>query len=303
MPAAPDERVAVAAYRTPDERFADLPEFPYEPRYRTWGGLRLAYLDEGAGRPLVMLHGEPTWSFMYRKLIPPLVAAGYRCVIPDLPGFGRSDKPLEESWYSQRRHAEAVGSLLDELGIEDVALVMHDWGGPIGLTVATGEQRERVSAFFALDTAVLTGEQSMGENWEWFRSYVERTPDFPVGRMVGVGCRRRPSRDVVRGYDAPFPDAASKAGPRSFPRMVPLSPDAAGAAEGRRVAAALRSDPRPATVCWAEHDGMFPLETVGRQAVGLFPGAGPPTVIEGAGHFAPEDRGERIAAEIARWLG
>jgi haloalkane dehalogenase len=131
-------------FRTPDERFENLPGFPYEPHYREWRGMRLAHIDEGEGPPIVMLHGEPTWSFLYRKVMEPLLYGGYRCIAPDLPGFGRSDKPTEEDWYSYEEHTASIVSLLEELDLQDITLVMQDWGGPIGLRVATMELPERV---------------------------------------------------------------------------------------------------------------------------------------------------------------
>lgn len=289
--------------RTPDERFRDLPEFDFEPAYRDWQGMRLAHLDEGSGPPLVLLHGQPTWGFIYRRVMKPLLEAGYRCVVPDLPGFGRSDKPAAEDWYSFDRHTDAVRSLIEELDLRDVTLVMHDWGGPIGFRIATLEAPDRVSRFVIMDTAILTGEHDPGDAWRWFRDYVARKPDLPVGRFVTVGCRRRPAREVIQGYDAPFPDIAHKAGPRAFPTLIPLSPDAPGAAEGRASLEALQSDDRPALLLWADGDRIFPLEPLGRLVQeALFPTPKELTVIEDAGHFLQEDQGERIGALIAEWL-
>ena len=292
-----------ASYRTPDERFADLPGLPWEHRLLDWNGLRLAALDVGEGRPVVMLHGQPTWSYLYRKAIPPLAAAGYRCVAPDLPGFGRSDKPLDERWYSFDRHAAALSFVLEELDLRDAVLVMHDWGGPLGLHLATALVPERVGAFVAMDTGVLTGGGELGATWHAFRDLVEQRPDLPVGKLVRMGCRRRPERAVLDAYDAPFPDAAAKAGPRAFPQLVPLTPDAPAAAAGREAAAALAGDTRPALLLWAESDPIFPMDTHAPGLRGLFPDAGEIAVIEGAGHFLQEDAGERIGELIAAWLG
>lgn len=289
-------------YRTPEERFADLPGFPFAPRYREWRGMRLAHIDEGEGRPVVMLHGEPSWSFLYRKVIGPLLEAGYRCIAPDLPGFGRSDKPVDDGWYSYDNHTAAVGSLLEELDLRDVTLVMQDWGGPIGLRVATLEVPERVGRLVAMDTGVFDGRQRMSEGWHRFREFVERTPDVPIGVLIRGGCKLPVADEVLRAYEAPFPEQRAKAGARTFPLLIPFSPDAPGAAEGHAVMEALRADHRPALVLWADSDPALPLEPLGRLVQGLFPGADGLTVVTDAGHYLQEDQGERVGALIAEWL-
>ncbi|MGF1470762.1 MAG: haloalkane dehalogenase [Rubrobacteraceae bacterium] len=291
-----------AVFRTPEERFENLPDFSYEPHYREWRGLRLAHLDEGAGPPVVMLHGEPTWSFLYRKVMNPLLEAGYRCIVPDLPGFGRSDKPTNEEWYSYENHTAAVASLFEELELEDVTLVVQDWGGPIGFRVATLELPERISRFVVLDTGVFTGDQSMSEEWLEFRDFMSRVPDTPVKRLIRGACKTPPAPEVLAAYEAPFPSVESKAGVRTFPQLVPLDPDAPGAAEGQAVIAALAKDGRPALLLWADSDPVLPLDPAGWGMQSLLPAAGDLTVIEDAGHFLQEDRGERLGTLIADWL-
>jgi haloalkane dehalogenase len=292
----------VDVYRTPEDRFANVPDFPYEPRYREWEGMRLAHVDEGAGPPAVMLHGEPTWGFLYRKLMPPILAAGHRCVIPDLPGFGRSDKPTDDRWYSYAGHTRAVAALFEELDLHDATLVMQDWGGPIGLRIATTELPERVSRLVAMDTGVFTGRQQMSEGWLRFRDFVARNPDLPIAPLIKGACKHEPAPEVVAAYEAPFPDERSKAGARAFPPMIPLSPEAAGAAEGQAVAEALARDARPALLLWADSDPALPLDPVGRLVQGLFPTADELTVIEDASHFLQEDQGGRIGRLVADWL-
>ena len=290
------------ALRTPEERFDRLPGFPWEPRYREWEGLRLAYVDEGEGAPVVLLHGEPTWSFLWRKVVARLLESGHRCIAPDLPGFGRSDKPVDDEWYSYARHTDAVATLLVDLDLHEVTLVMQDWGGPIGLRMATLEQPDRVARLVAMDTGIFTGRREMSEAWHRFAAFVERTPDLPIGRLVASGCRRPPSPEVIAAYEAPFPDARHKAGARAFPRLIPQSPEAPGAAEGRAVAEALRGDTRPSLDMWADFDPVLPLEPMGRAVESLFATAAPLTVVEEAGHFLQEDQGDQISALVADWL-
>ena len=287
--------------RTPEERFGNLPGFPYEPHYRGWRGMRLAHVDEGGGPPVVMLHGEPTWSFLYRKVMGPLLEAGYRCIAPDLPGFGRSDKPADEAWYTYETHTAAIAALFEELDLYGVTLVMQDWGGPIGLRLATLEIPERVDRLVVMDTGVFTGEQQMGESWLRFRDFVARVPDTPVKRLIRGACHTPPPPEVLAAYEAPFPNKESKAGVRTFPQLVPLEPDAPGAAEGRAVAAALARDTRPKLLLWADSDPVLPLDPVGLGMQRLLQ-AEELTVIEDAGHFLQEDRGGHIGTLIADWL-
>jgi len=292
----------IEVFRTPEERFENLPGFPFEPVYRDWRGMRLAHLDEGEGSPVVCFHGEPTWSYLYRKVMGPLLDAGHRCVVPDLPGFGRSDKPTDVSWYSYDNHAEAVVALFEELDLRDATVVVHDWGGPIGLRIATTELPDRVSRIVAMDTGLFTGRQKMGDAWLAFREFVERTPDLPIGMLVARACKAEPAPEVVAAYEAPFPTPESKAGARAFPPMIPLDPDAPGAAEGRAVAEALSRDARPSLLLWADSDPVLPLDPAGRRMQGVFPTAEELRVIEDAGHFLQEDQGERIGVLIADWL-
>jgi haloalkane dehalogenase len=287
------------AYRTPDERFAALPGFPYAPRYRDWHGLRLAHVDEGEGPPVVMLHGQPTWSYLFRKVMAPLLGAGYRCVVPDLPGFGRSDKPRDEAWYSYERHVAAVADLIDTLDLRDVTLVMHDWGGPIGLRAAV--QNDRVARFAIMDS-VLVGEQHLGEFWDSFRDLVFGRPHVPTGRIVKLGCRERPPREVVAAYDAPFPDGEAQAGVRAFPKLIPFDSDHPTSELIRETMAAIHGDERDALLLWAEHDPIFPRERFAGQLEELVPRGGRHTVVAGAGHFLQEDRGDWIGSAIRDWV-
>jgi haloalkane dehalogenase len=287
--------------RTPDERFIGLPDFPYEPHYREWEGMRLAHLDEGTGSTVVLLHGEPTWSYLWRKTIAPLVAAGHRCIAPDLPGFGRSDKPADD-WYTYDRLVASIVSLLEELDLTDVTLVVHDWGGPIGLRVATTEVPDRISRIVIMDSGLFTGQQKMGEAWQMFRDFIDAQPDMPIGMLVNGGSASDLSAEVIAAYEAPFPTVDHKGGARRLPALIPQGPDDPGAAEGRAAVEALAKDTRPILLLWADADPVLPLDSTGRAMESTFPVSEPLQVIEGAGHFLPEDQGELIGQTIADWL-
>jgi haloalkane dehalogenase len=285
--------------RTPEDRFEGLPDFPFQPHYREVDGLRLAHIDEGDGPPVVFFHGEPTWSFLWRKVIPPVRDAGFRCIAPDLAGFGRSDKPTDLAWYSYDRHTEMVAPLLDELDLRDATAVVHDWGGPIGLRLAV-EHPDRFARLVILDTGLFTGHQKMTEAWTAFRDFVERTEDLPVAFLVRGACKNDPGEAVIAAYDAPFPDPTSKAGARAFPLMLPTAPDMPGAEAGQRVLEALRTDRRPKLVLWADSDPVLPVSTGERFAAALSTEVD--AIIENASHFLQEDAGEEIGRRIAAWL-
>jgi haloalkane dehalogenase len=288
------------AIRTPDEILEGLPEFPFQSRYRDFEGLRLAHLDEGEGPPVLFVHGEPTWSFLWRKVIPPVRDAGYRCIAPDLAGFGRSDKPVDGDWYSYDRHTETIARLVQELDLQDATVVVHDWGGPIGLRIAV-EHAERFSRIVILDTGLFTGHQEMNQAWLAFRDFVERTEDLPIGLLVRGACKRDPGDEVIAAYESPFPNPGSKAGARAFPLILPTSPEMPGAEAGQRVLDALRSDTRPKLMLWGDSDPVLPLETGRRFAAAI--GAEIDHVIADASHFLQEDAGAEIGTLIADWLG
>ena len=285
--------------RTPEDALTDLPEFPFAPHYRTRDGLRLAHRDEGDGAPVIFLHGEPTWSFLWRKVIPPVRDAGFRCVAPDLAGFGASDKPVDLGWYSYDRHTDLTAALLEDLDVRDATIVVHDWGGAIGLRIAV-EQPQRIARLVILDTGLFTGRQQMTDAWMAFYEFVARTEDLPVGLLVRRACKRDPGDVIAAAYDAPYPDVPSKAGARAFPLMLAREPDAPGAAAGQRVQEALREDRRPTLTLWADSDPVFPL-AVGEQFAASI-GRPPPRAIAGASHFLQEDQGPLIGSLIAEWL-
>jgi haloalkane dehalogenase len=287
------------AIRTPDELLEGLPDFPFTPHYRQVDGLRIAHVDEGDGPPIVFFHGEPTWSFLWRKVIPPVRDAGFRCIAADQPGFGRSDKPMDIDWYSYDRHTEFAASLLADLDLRDATAVVHDWGGPIGLRLAV-EQPERIARLVITDTGLFTGHQRMTDAWKAFRDFVQRTEDLPIGFLVRGACKTDPGDEVIAAYDAPFPSVASKAGARAFPLMLPMSPEDPGADAGQRVLEALRDDRRPTLMLWADSDPIIPPKTGERFAAAI--GRDEPRLVKNASHFLQEDQGPWIGEQIAGWL-
>jgi len=285
-------------FRTPDDRFADLPEFAFEPHYVDVGGLRMHYLDEGSGSPVVCFHGEPSWCYLYRKMIPPLVAGGLRVICPDLAGFGRSDKPTDRGWYSYDRHLEQVSGVLEGLDLADATIVVQDWGGPIGLRWAV-ENAERVARLVVMNTGLFTGRVSKG--FLAWRDFAEKNPDLPVGMVLQSATSTDLTDDIVAAYEAPFPTPESKAGAAQFPLLVPTEQGAPGAAEMLAVIEQLRRWQKPALVAFSDQDPVFPYPAAGEEFTAMIPGAGEQVRIEGASHFLQEDRGAAIAATILDW--
>ena len=218
--------------RTPDERFKNLPGFPWVPHYLEWRGLRVHYLDEGSGpRTLLCLHGEPTWSYLYRKMIPSFLTAGYRVVAPDFIGFGRSDKPVEEETYSFDFHRSMLLSFVETLNLSGITLAVQDWGGLLGLTVPM-EMPARFQRLLIMNTALGTGDAPLSEGFVAWRAYVNKNPAIDCGKLLGRACPHLSAAEAA-AYEAPYPDTASKAGVRRFPNLVPDRPDAPGAATSR----------------------------------------------------------------------
>lgn len=290
----------VDVFRTPDERFQDLPGYDFEPNWLDADGLRLHYVDEGDGSPVVCFHGEPTWAYLYRRMLPPLVAAGHRVICPDYAGFGRSDKPTERGWYTYDRHVELVSALLDGLELGGVTVVVQDWGGPIGLRWAV-EHGDRVTRLVILNTGLFTGRVSKG--FMAWREFAAKNPDLPVGFVIQGATAGELPPEVVAAYEAPFPTPESKAGAAQFPLIVPTSDDEPGAAEMRAVAYELSKWEKPALVAFSDQDPVFPYPRAGEAFTGLIPGASEQVRIEGAAHFLQEDRGERIAEKIIQFMG
>lgn len=286
-------------YRTPDERFENLPDFPWEPKYTEYDGLRVAYIDEGEGPVVFLLHGMPSWSFLWRKVIPPLLGAGYRCVAPDLIGFGRSDKPTELSDYTYERHAGAIGHLIEALDLQEINFVFHDWGGPIGTLVAA-DRTDRVASTVLIDTGFNTGDFKMSENWQAFHDFVVATEDLPIGFLIKGAVANELPDDVFNAYEAPFPNPESKAGARAFPPMIPRTTDHPDAVVGRRVLETFVEATWPKLVLWADKDPVLP-QKLGDVLAERIKAPAPVPVVN-AGHFLQEDQGEFIGKTIAEWL-
>jgi haloalkane dehalogenase len=296
-------------YRTPEERFAGLPGFAWPPQYadvpdQAGGSLRMAYVDAGPadGPVALLLHGEPTWSYLYRRVIATLAEAGIRSVAVDLVGFGRSDKPLERSDHSYARHVEWVRCLvLDHLHLRDVTLVGQDWGGLIGLRLVA-EHPDRFAAVVAANTGLPTGDHDMPPVWWAFREAVENAETLDVGRLVAAGCARGLDDATRAAYDAPFPDEAAKAGPRAMPMLVPTRPDDPATEANRAAWEVLARWDRPFLTAFSDGDPI--TAAMGPILRRLVPGAAglEHPVIADAGHFLQEDDGEALGRAVARFL-
>jgi haloalkane dehalogenase len=287
-------------FRTPDERFENLPGFPYEPHYVDVDGLRLHHVDEGSGETVLCFHGEPSWAYLYRHMLERLVDTGHRVVCPDLVGFGRSDKPTDQGWYTYERHVDTVTAHLDQLDLQGVTVVVQDWGGPIGLRWAV-QHADQVARLVILNTGLFTGRVSKG--FMAWREFAERTPDLPIGMIIQGATTTDLPADVVAAYEAPFPNAESKAGAQRFPLLVPLSEDEPGVPEMIETRETLGSWDKPVLVAFSDTDPVFPFPKAGERFTELIPTAGEQVRIEGAAHFLQEDRGREIADAMLAAFG
>lgn len=289
--------------RTPDERFQSLPGFPFEPRYLEIDGLRLHYVDEGPPEapPVLMLHGEPSWSYLYRKMIPTVAAAGVRAVAPDFPGFGRSDKLAERSSYTYRRFVDWTREFVKALDLRGITLFCQDWGGLIGLRLAA-EDPERFDRIVAANTFLPTGDQPMGEAFLKWQRYTQEVPEFPIGRAISRGCFSEVPEEVAAAYEAPFPDETYKEAARAFPALVPTTPDDPAAPANREAWEILNRWEKPFLTAFGDSDPI--TRGADRVLQALIPGAeGQPHVtVEEAGHFLQEDKGEEVARIVVDFV-
>jgi haloalkane dehalogenase len=293
--------------RTPEDRFHALPGFPFEPRYvevpaPDGAPLRMAYLDEGprSGAPVLLLHGEPTWSLLYRNILPVLVRAGLRVVAPDLVGFGRSDKPVRREDYTYQRQVDWTRAFADRLGLDGIRLLCHDWGGLIGLRMV-GEQPERFARVLATNTGLPTGDRAPVEAFRAWRTYVQQVPNLSPGEVVAKYNVKPLPADVAAAYDAPFPDESYKAGARQFPLLVPIAPDDPASDANRRAWESLSRFARPLLTVFGDSD-PFTLG-VDRVLQKKIPGAaGQPHATLHAGHFIQEDAPQELATRAASFF-
>ncbi|MBK7538799.1 MAG: haloalkane dehalogenase [Myxococcales bacterium] len=288
--------------RTPDARFEHLPGWAYEPRYVQLGELRLAYVDEGPrdGAVVLCLHGEPSWGYLYRKMMPGLLGAGLRVVVPDLVGFGRSDKPAAASDYTYQRHVDWMKGFLDALALPPVTLFCQDWGGLIGLRIA-GEEPARFARIVASNTFLPTGELPLPPAFFAWQQFSQSAPVLPVGGIVSRGCASALTAEVIAAYDAPFPDPSYQAGARQFPMLVPSSPADPAAAANQLAWRALQTFSRPFLTAFGDADPITRGADRALQAAIAGAAGQPHTTVRG-GHFIQEDAGPELASIIADFV-
>lgn len=287
--------------RTPEERFQNLPGYDFAAHYLDIDGLRMHYLDEGPkdGAAVLLLHGEPTWSYLYRKMIPLLVDAGFRVFAPDLIGFGKSDKPTRVEDYSYQAHMDWLGAWLDQLQLQNLSLFCQDWGSLLGLRLAA-EQPQRFARIFVANGFLPTGDQPAPGAFKLWRAFALHTPVFPVGRIVNAGCVRKLSKAEIAAYDAPFPDASYKAGARAFPKLVPTTPTDPATPANRKAWEALGRWDKPFLCVYGKNDPV--LGKVDRILINHVPGAqGQAHDRIRGGHFVQEDQGAELARRLIAW--
>lgn len=291
------------ALRTPESRFEGLPDYPFAPHFVEVDGLRMHYVDEGPAdaRPVLLLHGEPSWSYLYRHMIPPLAAAGHRVIAPDLVGFGKSDKPASKSAYTYARHVEWMRQFIERIRLENITLFCQDWGSLIGLRVAA-ENEHRFARIALGNGGLPTGDQQMPRAFRIWRTFALYSPWFPIGRIIQAGTVTELPRDVVAAYDAPFPSAKYKAGARAFPALVPARPDDPASNANRDAWKVFGRWEKPFLTCFSNRDPITRGGDKPWQA--HVPGAREQahTVIRNAGHFLQEEKGPELAAVLKDFI-
>jgi haloalkane dehalogenase len=290
--------------RTPDERFERLPGYDFAPHYvELDSGVRLHYVDEGprGAAPVLMLHGEPSWSYLYRKMVPVITAAGLRAVAPDLIGFGRSDKPASQDDYSYQAHVDWIAGFIERADLHEITLVCQDWGGLIGLRVAA-EHPERFARIVAANTFLPTGDDPPGEAFLRWQDFSQKAPSLPIGNIINGGCTTDLSPEVIAAYEAPFPDDSYKAGARVFPRLVPTRPDDPASAPNRKAWEVLERWEKPFLTAFSDGDAI--TRGADRRFQQRVPGTKgqPHTTIAGGGHFLQEDKGEELARVVVEFV-
>ena len=289
--------------RTPEERFLNLPGYDFEPHYADVDDMRVHYVDEGPAdaAPVLLLHGEPSWSYLYRTMIPPIAEAGLRAIAPDLIGFGKSDKPAEQCDYSYERHVAWMCALVETLDLKNITLVCQDWGSLIGLRLAA-ENEQRFDRIVLANGALPTGDGEMPMVFRIWRAFARYSPWFPIGRIVQAGTVSDLPREVVAAYDAPFPDSSCKAGSRAFPRLVPTTPNDPAAPANRAAWQVFRNWQKPFLTSFSDRDPI--TRGLDKAFVESVPGAKgqPHTTIRNAGHFLQEEKGPEFAKVIIDFI-
>jgi haloalkane dehalogenase len=289
--------------RTPDERFKDLPDYPFEPNYVEVDGLRMHYVDEGPkdGETVLMLHGEPSWSFLYRHMIPLFVDAGYRAFAPDLVGFGKSDKPSKQEDYTYQRHVDWTWGWVEAVDLHDITLVCQDWGSLIGLRLVA-EHPDRFARVVVANGGLPTGREEMGEAFKAWQEYSQTTPTLPVGRIIQNATTTKLSKEVINAYKAPFPSEEHKACAKIFPSLVPTTPEDPAVPANKAAWKVLRKFEKPVLTAFSDEDPI--TRGMDRAIQRLIAGAKgqPHTTIEGGGHFLQEDRGPEFAKVVIDFM-
>lgn len=294
--------------RTPDSCFENLPDYPFPPHYievddTEGGSLRMHYVDEGpqTAPVILLMHGEPTWSYLYRKMIPPLADAGFRVIAPDLIGFGRSDKPSELSDYSYQRHVDWIRDLLAQLDLQNITLFCQDWGGLIGLRLLAEEQN-RFTRTIAANTMLPTGDHAPGDAFLQWQHLSQNIPVFTVGKIIAGACVKPVSAEIIKAYDAPFPDEGYKAGARQFPLLVPTSANDPAADANRAAWQALSAMEKPFLTAFSDKDPITAGgELIFRKLIPGTKGQAHTTIADG-GHFLQEDQSERLVEVILKFI-
>lgn len=295
--------MAIPFVRTPEERFVNLPDYPFTPRYLDIDGLRMHYVDEkgSTGETVLMLHGEPSWSFLYRKMIPGINAAGHRCVAPDLIGFGKSDKPTERSAYTYKAHLDWLGTFIQQLDLNNITLFCQDWGGLLGLKILT-EMPESFARVVTANTFLPTGDTPANDAFNQWKEFSQHSPKFNIGKVIDMATVAPLTEEVLAAYNAPFPDESFKAGARQFPALVPVTPDDPAAQPNRDAWGVLQQFDKPFLTAFSDKDPiMSGLEGIFQS---MIPGARGQahTTIQDAGHFLQEEKGEELAGVVNQFI-